>query len=128
MLLLALAALALPTPDPAPVLAPDPYRRPRCQTVACERRVGHRRTLARWRRVTRPHRAWLLKVRLCESGNRYAIATGNGYYGAYQFDTNSWRAVGGSGLPHLAPPLEQDYRAVRLLYVQGRAAWPVCGR
>jgi len=35
-----------------------------------------------------------LRLRQCESGNNYAINTGNGYYGAYQFDASTWRAVG----------------------------------
>ncbi|MGZ4520905.1 MAG: transglycosylase family protein, partial [Mycobacteriaceae bacterium] len=26
------------------------------------------------------------RVRMCESSNNYAINTGNGYYGAYQFN------------------------------------------
>jgi len=127
MLLVALVALAIPTPDPAPTPPhPDPYH-PECQTRACERRVGHRRTVARWRRVTRPHRAWLRSTRMCESGGDYSTNTGNGFYGSYQFTLRSWAAVGGRGFPHLAVPLEQDYRAVRLLFVQGRGAWPVCG-
>jgi hypothetical protein len=78
-------------------------------------------------RVVRPYRAWLASTRACESGGRYGIATGNGFYGAYQFTVSSWRAVGGWGMPHRASRLEQDYRAVRLLHVQGVGAWPVCG-
>ena len=103
------------------------YDRPVCQTDPCERRVAHRRTHHRWWRTTKPYRGWLASTRWCESRGRYAINTGNGFYGAYQFTLSSWRAVGGGGLPHLAEPLEQDYRAVRLLWVQGRGAWPVCG-
>ena len=98
-----------------------------CQTTDCHRRVAHRLTVRRWWSVVRPYRGWLAKVRWCESTNRYNINTGNGFYGAYQFTLPSWRAVGGRGLPHLAIPLEQDYRAVRLLRLQGRGAWPVCG-
>jgi hypothetical protein len=98
-----------------------------CQTVRCERRVAHRHTRRRWRRVTRPYRFWLYSTRMCESGGRYTTNTGNGFYGAYQFTITSWLAVGGHSLPHLAEPLEQDYRAVRLLHLQGVGAWPVCG-
>ncbi|MDX3189787.1 transglycosylase family protein, partial [Streptomyces sp. MN03-5084-2B] len=38
--------------------------------------------------------AWS-KLRMCESSGRYATNTGNGYYGAYQFDLPTWRSVGG---------------------------------
>ena len=82
------------------------------------------------RRVTAPYRAWLASTRGCETRGQpdpYRTNTGNGFYGAYQFTLSSWAAVGGRGMPHLASPLEQDYRAVRLLHLQGRGAWPVCG-
>jgi hypothetical protein len=79
------------------------------------------------RETVRPYRAWLARVRRCESGGNYAIDTGNGFFGAYQFTLRSWHGVGGQGMPHHAGRLEQDYRAVRLLHVQGRGAWPVCG-
>ncbi len=42
------------------------------------------------------------QLRMCESTNRYDINTGNGYYGAYQFDLSTWRSVGGSGYPNEA--------------------------
>ena len=120
---LAAAVLALAVPHAAAPHPPPPV----CQTDRCERRVAHRETHQRWWHTTRPYRGWLARTRACESGGRYHIATGNGFYGAYQFTIRSWLAVGGRGLPHQAEPLEQDYRAVRLLWVQGRGAWPVCG-
>lgn len=121
-------ALTIPsTPDPPTAIAAPPPPPPRCHSRRCERRIGHRRTLERWRRTTQPYRTWLRSTRLCESGGRYGIATGNGFYGAYQFTISSWYAAGGRGMPHHAEPLEQDYRAVRLLWLQGRGAWPVCG-
>jgi hypothetical protein len=101
-----------------------------CLSYRCDRRMsrrGHQRTLRRWRRVARPYQGWLARVRWCESRGRYAISTGNGFFGAYQFTLSSWYAVGGRGFPHWAEPAEQDFRAVRLLWVQGRGAWPVCG-
>jgi hypothetical protein len=71
--------------------------------------------------------AWY-RLRQCESGNNYQINTGNGYYGAYQFNAGTWRAYGGKGLPHRASPAEQDHRA-RLLYrARGWAPWPGCAR
>lgn len=76
--------------------------------------------------VVRPYRARLLRMAGCESGGRWSIATGNGFYGGLQFTLSSWRAVGGRGYPHHASRLEQMYRAVRLMRVQGWGAWPVC--
>jgi Tfp pilus assembly protein FimV len=64
----------------------------------------------------------------CESGGRWNINTGNGYYGGLQFSLRSWRAVGGSGYPHRASKAEQIKRAERLRQVQGWGAWPACSR
>ena len=36
-------------------------------------------------------------VAQCESGGNWSIATGNGYYGAYQFALGSWWRVGETG-------------------------------
>ena len=44
------------------------------------------------------------QLRMCESTNRYDINTGNGYYGAYQFDQSTWDSVGGTGRPDQATP------------------------
>lgn len=98
-----------------------------CNTHACHVRVAHKQARAKKIRVTAPYRAWLGMVRRCESGGNYGISTGNGFYGAYQFDVSSWRGAGGRGMPHLAAPLEQDYRAVRWRQMVGTGAWPVCG-
>jgi hypothetical protein len=59
------------------------------------------------------------RLRVCESGNNYAINTGNGYYGAYQFDLGTWRSVGGTGLPSQASPATQDALALQLGPVLG---------
>lgn len=64
----------------------------------------------------------------CESGGNPRAVNPAGYYGLYQFDTGTWRSVGGSGLPSRASAPEQTYRA-KLLYKQrGRSPWPSCGR
>ena len=42
------------------------------------------------------------RLRMCESSDNYSINTGNGYYGAYQFDLSTWQSVGGSGYPNQA--------------------------
>ena len=54
----------------------------------------------------------------------YTTNTGNGYYGAYQFDLPTWRSVGGTGLPSDASPAEQDMRAQMLYDRRGLAPWP----
>lgn len=64
-----------------------------------------------------------LALRKCESSNNYSINTGNGYYGAYQFDLATWRSVGGSGYPHQAPSSEQDARALMLYRMRGWQPW-----
>jgi uncharacterized protein YabE (DUF348 family) len=63
----------------------------------------------------------------CEAGGR-ANAVDPPYYGMYQFRLNTWRAVGGTGLPSAASASEQTYRA-QLLYKRSnwRTQWPVCG-
>ncbi|WP_402462708.1 transglycosylase family protein [Isoptericola aurantiacus] len=62
----------------------------------------------------------------CESGGRVHIATGNGYYGMYQFTASTWRAVGGSGLPHHHGAREQTKRAQILQARAGWGQWPHC--
>jgi len=69
----------------------------------------------------------LASIRSCESGGNYNTNTGNGYYGAYQFDLQTWQSVGGSGLPSSASPAEQDKRAAILMNQRGSSPWPVCG-
>lgn len=67
-------------------------------------------------------------LRRCESGGDYTMNSGNGYYGAYQFDLQTWQSVGGVGLPSDAPPWEQDARARALFAARGAQPWPICGR
>ena len=75
-----------------------------------------------------PSPAQWAALRHCESTENYLVNTGNGYYGAYQFDQSTWESVGGTGRPHWAVPVVQDARA-RLLYaLRGAAPWPICGR
>ena len=67
-------------------------------------------------------------LRNCESTNNYLVNTGNGYYGAYQFDQSTWESVGGTGRPHWAAPVVQDARARLLSARRGWFPWPICGR
>ena len=68
------------------------------------------------------------RLRFCESGGVYTTNTGNGFYGAYQFDQQTWESMGGSGRPSDAPYWEQDIRAKALFWARGAQPWPVCGR
>ncbi|MGS0683561.1 transglycosylase family protein [Nakamurella sp. GG22] len=63
------------------------------------------------------------RLRVCESGDNYTINTGNGYYGAYQFDLGTWRSVGGTGYPHQASKATQDALALELWRQRGWSPW-----
>jgi len=65
-------------------------------------------------------------LRMCESGGNYATNTGNGYYGAYQFDLGTWHGLGYSGLPSDASPATQDEAARKLQAERGWSPWPAC--
>ena len=70
------------------------------------------------------------RVAECESSRRWHINTGNGYYGGLQFSYRTW--VGFHGRKYApradrATRAEQIEVARRVLAVQGRNAWPVCG-
>jgi hypothetical protein len=62
----------------------------------------------------------------CESGGRWNIATGNGYYGGLQFTLSTWQAYGGVGMPHHASREQQIAVAERTQAGQGWGAWPAC--
>ena len=64
----------------------------------------------------------------CESGGNWGINTGNGYYGGLQFSASTWRAFGGTGMPHQASKAEQIAVAERTLAAQGWGAWPACSK
>ncbi|MET7492468.1 ubiquitin-like domain-containing protein [Streptomyces sp900116325] len=65
----------------------------------------------------------------CESGGRPRAVDASGTYGGlYQFDTQTWRSLGGSGRPQDAPASEQTFRAKKLYQQRGASPWPHCGR
>jgi hypothetical protein len=67
-------------------------------------------------------------IAACESrGNPRAVGGGGVYRGMYQFSFTTWRVVGGSGDPAVAPRSEQTWRAWLLLSRHGSGHWPVCG-
>ena len=64
----------------------------------------------------------------CESSGNASVVSSNGlYHGLYQFDVQTWRSVGGSGLPSQASAAEQTKRAQILFDQRGAQPWPVCG-
>jgi peptidoglycan hydrolase-like protein with peptidoglycan-binding domain len=63
------------------------------------------------------------RLRMCEASGNYQINTGNGYYGAYQFNLSTWKSVGGTGYPNQATPAEQDARALKLYRQRGWQPW-----
>lgn len=64
----------------------------------------------------------LSRIAACESGGNPQAVNPNGHYGKYQFDLQTWRAFGGTGLPSSAPESVQDQVASRVNY----DAWPNC--
>ena len=66
----------------------------------------------------------LNRVKMRESGCNYAINTGNGYYGAYQFDIRTWNNYGGYARADLAPIEVQDAKAVATYNARGCSPWP----
>lgn len=68
------------------------------------------------------------RLRMCESHGSYSTNTGNGYYGAYQFDTRTWHGLGHNGLPSDAASGTQDDAARTLQSQRGWQPWPSCAR
>jgi Transglycosylase-like domain/Putative peptidoglycan binding domain len=71
--------------------------------------------------------AALQRIAACESGgNPRAVSADGTYRGKYQFDRDTWRAIGGHGDPAKASESEQDRRAVALYRKRGTAPWAGC--
>jgi hypothetical protein len=105
----------------------------KAQRPAAVRRVRPRRVRNRFARASRSAVRVLTgdiwaNLRACESGGRYNINSGNGFYGAYQFHPQTWRNLGYPGLPHQASPEMQDEAARKLQARSGWGQWPVCSR
>ncbi len=64
------------------------------------------------------------RIRQRESGGNYATNTGNGYYGAYQYDLRTWSGYAGYARPDLAPPAVQDAKAAETYAQRGCSPWP----
>lgn len=66
------------------------------------------------------------RIARCESGGRWHINTGNGYYGGLQFNLATWRSNGGRDFashPHKASKAEQITVANRLYAKRGTRPW-----
>ncbi|HWS35397.1 MAG TPA: transglycosylase family protein [Actinoplanes sp.] len=70
-------------------------------------------------------------VAKCESGGRWNINTGNGYYGGLQFSRSTWKANGGgkyAATANKATKAEQIKVANKLHAKRGLSPWPTCGK
>lgn len=70
----------------------------------------------------------LAKLRSCEAGGNYNRNSGNGYYGAYQYDISTWANYGGYARPDQAPASVQDQKAYETYKRRGWQPWPGCTR
>ncbi|WP_374224371.1 transglycosylase family protein [Streptomyces sp. ISL-94] len=67
----------------------------------------------------------------CESGGRWAVNTGNGFYGGLQFRQPTWESYGGLSFARradLASRVQQIRVAEDVIGRQGWGAWPVCSK
>ena len=67
-------------------------------------------------------------VAQCESGGNASVNTGNGFYGAYQFDLQTWQGLGYSGVASSYSLAVQTQAAQQLQSQRGSSPWPVCGK
>jgi hypothetical protein len=70
----------------------------------------------------------LQALRFCEAGGDYTRNSGNGYYGAYQYNIGSWASYGGYARADLAPAAVQDAKAKADIARRGWTPWPSCAR
>lgn len=72
--------------------------------------------------------AALARLRQCEAGGVYDRNSGNGYYGAYQYNLSTWANFQGYARPDQAPPAVQDAKAAETYQRRGWQPWPACSR
>lgn len=70
--------------------------------------------------------AALAKLRSCEGS--YTSNTGNGYYGAYQYDIQTWGNYKGYSNASQAPAKVQDEKAWQTYQARGWSPWPSCSQ
>ncbi len=68
----------------------------------------------------------LARLRSCEGS--YTSNTGNGYYGAYQYDLKTSGNYQGYANASLAPPAVQDQKVWETYQRRGWSPWPSCSR
>jgi peptidoglycan hydrolase-like protein with peptidoglycan-binding domain len=98
--------------DTATPVAPTP---PAAATVAAT--SGDTPSMATWDALAR-----------CESGGRWDLNLGSGFYGGLQFRLATWTGVGGTGYPHQASREEQIRRGIALWQRSGWKPWPTCAQ
>ena len=98
------------------------------RAVKLTRRLEREARQERRRRQASTASPVLEAIAACESGGNPRTDTGNGFYGKYQFDLQTWATVGGTGNPAHASEAEQDRRAAILYAQAGPSPWPVCGQ
>jgi uncharacterized protein YabE (DUF348 family) len=84
------------------------------------------KTTSQGKKINLARAAMWDKIARCESGNRWNINTGNGYYGGLQFSKSSWNANGGrdfAAYPHQASRAEQITVANRYYAKAGLRPW-----
>ena len=68
----------------------------------------------------------LARLRSCEG--KYTSNTGNGYYGAYQYDIQTWGGYKGYPNAAAAPPAVQDEKVWETYQRRGWQPWPSCSK
>jgi hypothetical protein len=71
------------------------------------------------------------RIAQCESGQNWAINTGNGYSGGLQFLHSTWNAYGGQEFASRAYQASREQQIIvaeRILADVGYRAWPACTR
>lgn len=69
-----------------------------------------------------------MQLSYCEAGGKATTNTGNGYYGAFQYDLGTWANYGGYARPDLAPFEVQLAKAKETQARRGWSPWPACAR
>lgn len=69
-----------------------------------------------------------IQLSYCEAGGKPATNTGNGYYGMFQYDLQTWGNYMGYARPDLAPADVQLAKAKETQARRGWSPWPSCAR